>query len=603
MSLEIGSTIGDYQIVQILGAGGMGKVYKVRNVISDRVEAMKVLLPNLASDPELADRFMREIKVQASLTHPNIAQLHTAQRVDNQLLMIMEFVEGQALDSVLKTTKIPVRQGVDYICQVLSALSYAHSHGVIHRDIKPANMMLTTDGIVKLMDFGIAKIAADRTITQAGQTVGSLYYMSPEQIQGAKDLGPRSDLYSLGVSLYEIVTGARPFQGDSDFSIMAAHLQQTPAAPVQYDPSLPQALNEVILMSIAKEPERRFQTADAFRNALLSVAKDLPVSVDEAATVVRPITNLPPDFTPTRVSTPVAVPPTPPPAVGRPITSPMPVAAGPAVPGTAPSGIPVVATAPLTSPVITPLTPQASSRRGLYMVIGSLATLAILIGAATQIPKFFKTSASGAANVPAATQTVPPAQKPLVTQPVPQQAPQQAPVTPPSQPANTAAQSQDAPITPAPQTVNPRQDQRRGGSETAAQTRQSPPPRVVQQVQPQVSQQPTQTPPQAPVAQPTPAQPAGPDPAVLKELEELRQRQSLMSVRVETVKGSLNRLAAQQASSGLGPSGELTASARRMQLFMDQASSQLREGNPAAAKKSLDSAERELEKLEDKFNR
>src|SRR5689334_730906 len=334
MSLEIGSTIGDYQIVQILGAGGMGKVYKVRNVISDRVEAMKVLLPNLASDPELADRFMREIKVQASLTHPNIAQLHTAQRVDNQLLMIMEFVEGQPLDSVLKTTRVPVRQGVDYVCQVLSALAYAHSHGVIHRDIKPANMMLTTDGIIKLMDFGIAKITADRNITQAGQTVGSLYYMSPEQIQGAKDLGPRSDLYSLGVSLYEIVTGARPFSGDSDFSIMAAHLQQTPVAPIQYDPNLTPALNEVILMSIAKDAERRFQTADAFRNALLNVAKDLPVSDADAATVVRPV-SLPPDFTPTRVSTPVAVPPPLPSA--RPVTSPMPVPVASAVPGMAPS--------------------------------------------------------------------------------------------------------------------------------------------------------------------------------------------------------------------------------------------------------------------------
>ena len=590
MSLEIGSTIGDYQIVQILGAGGMGKVYKVRNVISDRVEAMKVLLPNLASDPELADRFMREIKVQASLTHPNIAQLHTAQRVDNQLLMIMEFVEGQPLDSVLKTTRVPVRQGVDYVCQVLSALAYAHSHGVIHRDIKPANMMLTTDGIIKLMDFGIAKITADRNITQAGQTVGSLYYMSPEQIQGAKDLGPRSDLYSLGVSLYEIVTGARPFSGDSDFSIMAAHLQQTPVAPIQYDPNLTPALNEVILMSIAKDAERRFQTADAFRNALLNVAKDLPVSDADAATVVRPV-SLPPDFTPTRVSTPVAVPPPLPSA--RPVTSPMPVPVASAVPGMAPSAPvsaapPPVAAAP---PVITPLSPQASSRRGLYMVIGSVLTLAIVIGAVTQIPKFFKTSANVGTT------------SPVVTQPV---APPSQTVTPQSQPAATSPGPQPAqPQTaqPLPQNVPPVTTPARPTrqQETLAQSHKGAAAQVTQQVQQQVAA-PTQPPPN-PVAQQAPPQPAGPDPAVLKEIEELRQRQTLMSVRMEGVKGSLNRLSAQQASSGLGTSGDLTGAARRMQVFMDQATSQLRAGDPASAKKSLDSADRELEKLEEKFNR
>src|SRR5215831_6130920 len=152
MNLEIGSTVGDYQIVGILGAGGMGKVYKVRNVISDRIEAMKVLLPDLAAAPELADRFLREIKVQASLEHPNIAALHTAVRQDNQLLMLMEFVEGVTLEQKLKEGPLPVEKAVDVIRQVLAGLEFAHAHGVIHRDIKPANMMLTPTGVVKLMD-------------------------------------------------------------------------------------------------------------------------------------------------------------------------------------------------------------------------------------------------------------------------------------------------------------------------------------------------------------------------------------------------------------------------------------------------------------------
>ena len=211
MNLEIGTTVGDYQVVGILGAGGMGQVYKVRNVISDRVEAMKVLLPDLANQPDLADRFLREIKVQASLVHPNIAGLHTAVRVDNQLLMLMEFVEGVTLDQKLKDGPLPAAEAVNYVMQVLAALDYAHARGVVHRDIKPGNMMLTPGGVVKLMDFGIARSATVHKLTQTGTTVGSLYYMSPEQIQGIAAPDARSDLYSVGVSLYELVTGKKPF--------------------------------------------------------------------------------------------------------------------------------------------------------------------------------------------------------------------------------------------------------------------------------------------------------------------------------------------------------------------------------------------------------
>ena len=137
MNFQPGATVGDYQILSVLGAGGMGQVYQVRNVISDRIEAMKVLLPELSSDPDLSDRFLREIKVSASLVHPNIAGLHTAQRIDGQMVMLMEFVEGSTLDKLMRQGPIGLTNGVEYVCQVLSALSYAHSHGVVHRDIKP----------------------------------------------------------------------------------------------------------------------------------------------------------------------------------------------------------------------------------------------------------------------------------------------------------------------------------------------------------------------------------------------------------------------------------------------------------------------------------
>src|SRR5713101_431749 len=261
---------GDYEILGELGAGGMGKVYKVRNVLSDRIEAMKVLLPNLADQKELAARFLREIKVLASLNHPNIAELRTALTVDNQLVMIMEYVEGTTLAAHLEEQAISWVDALADIDQVLAALSYAHKQNVIHRDIKPSNMMLTPSGVIKLMDFGIARSVRDLGLTVTGTTVGSLAYMSPEQVK-CEPIDARSDLYSVGISLYEMVTGQKPFKGDSNFSIMQAHLQQTPRPPIEVKTDLPESLNQIILMTLSKEPARRFQSADAFRNALKNI--------------------------------------------------------------------------------------------------------------------------------------------------------------------------------------------------------------------------------------------------------------------------------------------------------------------------------------------
>ena len=265
---------GDYEILGVLGSGGMGKVYKVRNVLSDRIEAMKVLLPDLADQKELADRFLREIKVLASLSHPNIAALRTALTVDNQLVMIMEYVEGTTLAARLEEGPISWGDALAYMDQVLAALNYAHQKGVIHRDIKPANMMLTPSGMIKLMDFGIARSGSDLGHTVTGTTLGSLAYMSPEQVN-CGPIDARSDLYSVGVSLYEMVTGQKPFKGDSNFAIMQAQLQQPPRPPVELSSSLPPSLNQIILKAMSKEPAQRFQSAEEFRHALKSVAASL----------------------------------------------------------------------------------------------------------------------------------------------------------------------------------------------------------------------------------------------------------------------------------------------------------------------------------------
>jgi len=336
---------GDYEILGVLGAGGMGKVYKVRNVLSDRVEAMKVLLPNLTDQKELADRFLREIKVLASLSHPNIAVLRTALMIDNQLVMIMEYVEGMTLAAHLEQEKISWGNALNYMDQVLAALSYAHGQNVIHRDVKPANMMLTPSGAIKLMDFGIARSGNDLGLTVTGTTVGSLAYMSPEQVK-CEPIDARSDLYSVGVSLYEMVTGQKPFKGDSNFSIMQAQLQQAPRPPIEVQADLPESLNQIILMTLSKEPAQRFQSADAFRNALKSVATSLKT---KEATV------------------PLAAP-----ALPR-LDS-------------------LTAGAPAAQ--IPPPRAHAGRHRGLYITLGALIVLVVLVAAGFSAPQWFKTRAN-----------------------------------------------------------------------------------------------------------------------------------------------------------------------------------------------------------------
>ena len=282
MPFEVGQLAGDYEILGILGNGGMGRVYRVRNTISNRVEAMKVLLPDLSAEPGLAERFIGEIRTVARLEHPNIAKLHTAFKLDNQLVMVMEFVEGQTLAERARQSPLLPDDALNYTGQVLAALSYAHQNGVIHRDIKPSNIMVTQQGMVKLMDFGIAKSSAEPLLTRPGTTVGSMLYMSPEQVRGTA-VDARSDLYSLGVVLYELTAGRRPFEADSTYGILDAQLNAAPTPPLQLNPGLPPLLNDVILTALAKDPAQRFQTADAFRKAVETVQQKSTVQAPAGA--------------------------------------------------------------------------------------------------------------------------------------------------------------------------------------------------------------------------------------------------------------------------------------------------------------------------------
>jgi eukaryotic-like serine/threonine-protein kinase len=267
MSFQPGDTIADYQILGILGQGGMGTVYRVRNLLSGREEAMKVVLPGQATDADAADRFLREIKIQASLQHPNIAVLRTAVRADHNILMIMELVEGASVEKILHAGRPALAQAIRIADDILGALGYAHQLGVVHRDVKPANIIVTSRGHPKLMDFGIARAAGDNRLTQSGTAMGSLYYMSPEQVL-SHPVDERSDLYSMGATFYEMLTGRRPVEGDSQYAIMNAHLTQFPPAPSDIVADVPRELSSVVIRSLAKTPEARFQTAHEFQAAL-----------------------------------------------------------------------------------------------------------------------------------------------------------------------------------------------------------------------------------------------------------------------------------------------------------------------------------------------
>jgi serine/threonine protein kinase len=264
----IGTEIGSYKILEKLGQGGMGVVYKAVDTGLDRMVAMKVLNPDLSKNPELVERFRSEARAQANLNHTNLATLYAFMVHQGTAIMVMEFVEGETFAQMIRRRgPIPEVEAIPLFRQALLGIGYAHRAGILHRDIKPSNLMLNKNGLVKVMDFGIAKVMGARGMTRTGTQLGTLAYMSPEQIQN-RNVDIRSDIYELGITLYEMLTGHLPFESDSEFQIMQDHVYTPPPRPSTYYPYINKGVENVILKSIEKNADSRFQTVEQFGSAL-----------------------------------------------------------------------------------------------------------------------------------------------------------------------------------------------------------------------------------------------------------------------------------------------------------------------------------------------
>src|SRR5215212_4603716 len=277
-----------YEVGRLLGVGGMAEVFEGRDRLLARRVAIKVPLSQHAHDPDFAQRFRREAQAAASLSHPGVVAVYDTGSENGTHFIVMEYVDGRTLKDVIRDEAPLYPDRAAEICaDVCAALAAAHARGLVHRDVKPANIMLMPDGRVKLMDLGIARVAAGETATQTATMLGTAQYLSPEQAQG-QAVDPRSDLYSLGCCLYEMLTGTVPFTGATPVAIAYRHVREDPTPPRQLNPDVPRPLEAITLKAMAKLPDNRYQTAAELHDDLERFRNGQPVQatplMDPAAT-------------------------------------------------------------------------------------------------------------------------------------------------------------------------------------------------------------------------------------------------------------------------------------------------------------------------------
>ena len=262
---------GRYQLISVVGGGGMAQVYKSRDNILGRIVAIKVLREQYSTDAQFVARFRREAQAAANLAHPNIVNVYDVGQDGDTHYIVMEYINGESLKSYInRTSPLPIGKAISVAAQILAGLEYAHRSGLIHRDIKPQNVLITPDGAVKVTDFGIAKSVSDLGLTEAGLALGTAHYFSPEQAKGERVV-PQSDIYAVGVTLYEMLTGRLPFESENVIGLAYKHISEEPPSARNLNPSVPPRLDAIILKSMAKDPQQRFGSAAEMEKALRAI--------------------------------------------------------------------------------------------------------------------------------------------------------------------------------------------------------------------------------------------------------------------------------------------------------------------------------------------
>lgn len=252
---------GRYELTELIGEGGMANVYRAVDVLDNRVVAVKILKTEYSESEEFQRRFRNESKAIAVLSHPNIVKIYDMGFSEKVQYIVMEYIDGITLKDYIDSEKVlNWKDAVHFVIQILRALQHAHNRGIVHRDIKPQNIMLLTDGTIKVMDFGIAKFAREESRTATDQAIGTVHYISPEQARGDVT-DAKSDIYSVGVMFYEMLTGCKPFDTDNPVSIAVMHMQNVAERPRNINPNIPSGLEEIIMHAMEKDSAKRYQTA------------------------------------------------------------------------------------------------------------------------------------------------------------------------------------------------------------------------------------------------------------------------------------------------------------------------------------------------------